>query len=94
MDITATSTQVLREAAEPPPPAALPPQAGAASVFSLPTPKRTTIRLLRGWLIGVVVFGFGPAITYGWLVWLLNEEQWRWTYLMYVTEVPPSAASA
>ena len=27
-------------------------------------------------------------MTYGWLVWLLNEDQWRWAYLMYLTEVP------
>jgi len=44
--------------------------------------------LLRVWLIGLLVFGYGPALTYGWLVWLLNEEQWRWAYLMYLTEVP------
>ncbi len=53
-----------------------------------PTAKRTARRLLRAWLLGLLVFGYGPAITYGWLVWLLNEEQWRWTYLMYCTEVP------
>ncbi len=56
--------------------------------FELPTARRTLIRLLRVWLIGLVVFGYGPAFTYGKLAWLFNEYQWWWTYLLYVTEVP------
>lgn len=59
-----------------------------ATRYDLPTPRRTLTRLLRTWLIGVTVFGYGPAITYGWLAWLLNEEQWRWVWYMYSTEVP------
>ena len=56
--------------------------------FSLPSPRRTLRALVRVWLVGLLVFGYGPALTYGWLVWLLNEAQWRWVYLMYLTEVP------
>ncbi len=56
--------------------------------LSLPTAQRTSRRLLRSWLIGVFVFGYGPAITYGQLAWLFNERQWGWTYLLYFTEVP------
>ncbi|MBI3996350.1 MAG: HAMP domain-containing protein [Candidatus Omnitrophica bacterium] len=56
--------------------------------YDLPTPRRTLTRLFRTWLIGITVFGYGPAITYGWLAWLLNEKQWRWAFLMYFTEVP------
>ncbi len=58
------------------------------TTYPLPTPKRTQIRLLRSWLIGVTVFGYGPAFTYGYLAWLFNENQWRMTYLLYFTEVP------
>ncbi|MBI4343931.1 MAG: HAMP domain-containing protein [Candidatus Omnitrophica bacterium] len=54
----------------------------------LPTPRRTSARVLRVWLVGLVIFGYLPAFTYGWLVWLLNEHQWFWTYLMYFTLVP------
>ena len=53
-----------------------------------PPPRRILLGLLRVWLVGLLVFGYGPALTYGWLVWLLNEEQWRWASLMYLTEVP------
>ncbi|HEX9779910.1 MAG TPA: hypothetical protein VGB20_01700, partial [bacterium] len=56
-------------------------------VAGLPTAARTLFRVLRVWLIGLVAFGFGPAVTYGWMTWLQNEEQWRWTWIMYVTEV-------
>jgi len=54
----------------------------------LPTARRTLIRLLRAWGIGLTVFGYGPALTYGQLAWLFNEHQWSWTYLLYLTEVP------
>lgn len=54
----------------------------------MPTPRQTLTRLLRSWLIGLVVFGYGPALTYAWLVWLLNDEQWRWTTLTYAIGVP------
>ena len=53
-----------------------------------PTPRRTRSRLLRAWIIGLVVFGYGPAFTYGRLAWLFNEYQWRWTYFLYVSLVP------
>ncbi|PIQ83489.1 MAG: hypothetical protein COV75_07260 [Candidatus Omnitrophica bacterium CG11_big_fil_rev_8_21_14_0_20_63_9] len=53
-----------------------------------PSPGRTLWRVLRAWLIGLFVFGYGPLLTYGSLAWLLNEHQWRWTHLMYFTEVP------
>lgn len=56
--------------------------------FALPTAQRTSRRLIRSWLIGLTVFGYGPAITYGQLAWLFNEHQWWWTYLLYITEVP------
>ncbi len=56
--------------------------------FPLPTPHRTRRRVIRVWLVGIALFGYAPAFTYGWLAWLFNEEQWRWTYLLYVTEVP------
>lgn len=70
--------ETLQSGALPPPP----------RVFPLPTARRTLTRLLRVCLVGMIIFGYGPAMTYGWLVWLLNEQQWRWTYLMYFTEVP------
>ncbi|MBI4341135.1 MAG: HAMP domain-containing protein [Candidatus Omnitrophica bacterium] len=54
----------------------------------MPTAKRTQARLLRAWLIGLTIFGYGPAFTYGHLAWLFNENQWRMTYLLYFTEVP------
>jgi|GEM_PF-2438894 len=54
----------------------------------LPTPRDTFWRLRRVWFVGLFVFGYGPAFTYGWLTWLLNERQWFWTYLMYFTLVP------
>jgi len=60
----------------------------AGGQFPLPAPRRTRRRVLRAWLIGLVLFGYAPAFTYGWLAWLFNEEQWRWTYLLYMTEVP------
>lgn len=60
----------------------------ASSPLVLPTARRTLSRLLRGWLIGVSVFGYTPALTYGAVAWLLNEQQWFWSYLMYFTEVP------
>jgi len=53
-----------------------------------PDARRMARDFLRILLVGLVVFGYGPAFTYGWLTWLLNEEQWRWTYLMYLAEVP------
>lgn len=64
------------------------PTAEAVSPFVLPTAKRTQTRLLRAWLLGLTVFGYGPAFTYGHLAWLFNENQWRMTYLLYFTEVP------
>jgi len=69
-------------------PAPAPPPAFQPAAEGPPDPRRTTRHFFRILLIGLAVFGFGPAFTYGWLSWLLNEEQWRWTYLMYVTEVP------
>jgi len=56
--------------------------------FPLPAPRRVRRRLVRAWLIGLTIFGYGPAITYGQLAWLFNEHQWYWTYLLYFTEVP------
>ena len=53
-----------------------------------PTARRTLVRLIRVWLIALMVFGYGPAFTYGLFTWLLNEDQWGWTYLMYFTLVP------
>ncbi len=58
------------------------------SALALPTARRTLIRLLRAWLVGLIVFGYGPAFTYGRVAWLFNEHQWWWTYFLYVTEVP------
>ncbi len=60
----------------------------ATDQSALPTARRTLNRLLRSWLGGLLLFGYGPALTYGWLVWLLNDEQWRWTTLTYAIEVP------
>lgn len=60
----------------------------AAASSMLPTPRRTLVRLRRAWLIGLFFFGYGPAFTYGWCTWLLNDYQWFWTYLMYFTLVP------
>src|SRR3989338_9170172 len=54
----------------------------------LPTPRRTLKRVLRVWIVGLLCFGSGPAFTYGFFVWLLNEQQWAWTFLMYTTLVP------
>src|SRR3989338_7700785 len=54
----------------------------------LPTPRRILKRVLRVWLVGLLCFGYGPAFTYGALVWLLNAQQWAWTFLMYTTLVP------
>ncbi|MBI4003532.1 MAG: HAMP domain-containing protein [Candidatus Omnitrophica bacterium] len=54
----------------------------------LPTPKRALKRVLRVWIIGLLCFGYGPAFTYGFFIWLLNEQQWAWTYFMYTTLVP------
>src|SRR3989338_3855972 len=54
----------------------------------MPSSRGVLIRLLSAWVVGLVVFGYGPAFTYGALTWLLNETQWRWALLMYVTEVP------
>ena len=54
----------------------------------LPTPRRTLKRVLRVWIVGLLCFGYGPAFTYGFFVWLLNEQQWAWTFLMYTTLVP------
>ena len=54
----------------------------------LPAPRPTFLRVCRVWCLGLVFFGYGPAFTYGWLTWLLNEHQWFWTYLMYFTLVP------
>jgi signal transduction histidine kinase len=59
-----------------------------APLAELPTPKRALKRVLRVWVIGLLCFGYGPAFTYGFLIWLLNEQQWAWTYLMYTTLVP------
>jgi len=59
-----------------------------APLSELPTPKRTLRRVYRVWLIGLLGFGYGPAFTYGFFIWLLNEQQWAWTYLMYTTLVP------
>ncbi len=59
-----------------------------AGRFPLPPPGRVFARLQRVWLVGLSIFGYGPAFTYGWLTWLLNEHQWFWTYLMYFTLVP------
>ncbi len=53
-----------------------------------PLPKQVRWKFLRALLIGLTVFGYGPAFTYGWLTWLLNEHQWMWIYLMYFTLVP------
>ena len=61
---------------------------GHAGQWELPTARRTLLRLLRAWIIGLSVFGYGPAFTYGWLIWLLNPYQWFWVYLMYFTLVP------
>ena len=63
-------------------------QGAGANQFDLPTTRRTLARLLRVWAIGLLVFGYGPAFTYGKLIWLFNDYQWRWTYFLYVTEVP------
>jgi signal transduction histidine kinase len=54
----------------------------------MPTPRRTLIRLLRVWIVAVLVFGYGPAFSYGLFTWLLNEDQWGWMLLMYFTLVP------
>jgi len=54
----------------------------------MPTSWRIRMRLLRVWTVSLLCFGYGPAFTYGALTWLLNEEQWAWTYLMYFTLVP------
>ncbi|MDP3703074.1 MAG: hypothetical protein Q8R78_01610, partial [Candidatus Omnitrophota bacterium] len=54
----------------------------------LPTPRRTLTRVLWVWIVGLICFGYGPAFTYGLLTWLLNEQQWAWTFLMYTTLVP------
>lgn len=64
------------------------PLAGDGRPVEVPVPRRVLRRLCGVWVIGLVVFGYCPAVTYGWLIWLMNEEQWRWTYLMYMTEVP------
>lgn len=56
--------------------------------FEGPSPRRTRSRLLRAWIIGLVVFGYGPSFTYGRLAWLFNEAQWRCTYFLYVSLVP------
>ena len=58
------------------------------SSLELPNPRRTFFRVHRVWFIGLFLFGYGPAFTYGWLAWLLNEHQWFWAYLMYWTLVP------
>jgi len=67
---------------------AIEPQLSAARMPEMPTPQRIRVRLRRVWLLGLVVFGYGPAFTYGALTWLLNDNQWGWTYLMYFTLVP------
>jgi len=60
----------------------------SVSLMGLPTAHRTLLRLIRVCIIGLLVFGFGPAAAYGWLTWLLDEGQWRLTLLVYVVEVP------
>ena len=60
----------------------------APKQIPMPTPRRILARLLRVWFLAVSVFGYGSLVTYGWLTWLQNEEQWHWTYVMYFTEVP------
>lgn len=60
----------------------------ASSAVSMPSPRRIRLRVRRAWFVGLFLFGYGPAFTYGWLTWLLNEQQWFWTYLMYATLVP------
>jgi signal transduction histidine kinase len=60
----------------------------ASKTLALPTARRTRRQLLSGWLIGLVFFGYAPSLTFGAVAWLLNEQQWFWSYLMYVTEVP------
>ncbi len=67
---------------------AIEPQSSAARRPEMPTPQRIHAQLRRVWLIGLLVFGYGPAFTYGALTWLLNDNQWGWTYLMYFTLVP------
>lgn len=54
----------------------------------LPSPRRTFFQVHRVLFIGLFIFGYGPSVTYGKLTWLLNEHQWFWTYVMYVTLVP------
>ena len=58
------------------------------SRFPMPTPRRTVRRLIRMLLTAMVVFGYGPLITYGWSSWLLNEEQWQLAKLMYLLCTP------
>ncbi|MBI3020918.1 MAG: HAMP domain-containing protein [Candidatus Omnitrophica bacterium] len=60
----------------------------ATADYALPAPQRILLRLFRVWCIGVVAFGYGLPVIYGLLAWRLNEEQWRWTYRMYFTELP------
>jgi signal transduction histidine kinase len=62
--------------------------APAGAGEALPRARDTARRLLGSWMTGLVVFGYLPAFTYGWLSWLLNEHQWAWTYAMYFTLVP------
>ncbi len=58
------------------------------SKLAPPNARRTFFQVRRVWFISLFLFGYGPAFTYGWLTWLLNEHQWFWTYVMYFTLVP------
>ena len=60
----------------------------AAERLDLPTTKRTRLRLLRVWGVGLFLFGFGGAFTYGYFTWLLNEFQWFVAHIMYLLGVP------
>ena len=64
------------------------PQRAAGSSPVAPSSTEVQRSLVRLWFLGLIAFGYLPALAYGWLVWLMNEEQWRWTYIMYLTEMP------
>ncbi len=59
-----------------------------AAAFPLPSPHEMLTQLYRVSFVGLFVFGYGLSITFGALTWLFNEQQWRWTYVMYATLVP------
>ncbi len=64
------------------------PLAEAAHLPPPPAPRHILRRVRVVWAVGLTIFGYGPAFTYGWLTWLMNEHQWFWTYTMYLTLVP------